>query len=487
MATIRQRNGRGRRKDNRKAAERQIDRVNQQCLFGVREQPIKAGIGFEDIYYAINAARSGDTAQLDQLKHQMGMYPYIAGILNRHTTHLKGLQRSIEPACAYRDPKTDQIKTDRDPTDEELRGVEVVEAVMSRMCDLGGIFGRLGFAYAHGYQLMACANPDNTIGWNWIDGFLVPTYQWRNNNIVIFHPENLNDIRLRLYDSGAYGEPPMPHGWLIHTHAYTNDYTCSNSLFTSLLLPWIITIHALFDGSDYLRRGFQPNIYGMYDASNDDIDEDDLKRYERQIKKLREASYALIPNSIELIIKEMGKAGTIKDFDDRIRLMHKLMAIAITSNTLTVEMDSSGGSYAAASEHAQISDVISRSVVLGVENTLNQQLIRNICDFNLVEGVQPKFFFNIVEDQTIEEMAAEDKAILEVGFELTDEGAQERYGSNYQRVEQVVQTMPVTPMQADSGDDDKPTDNDIKEEDEPDDLGDEEQEDSVGEGEKTAK
>lgn len=172
----------------------------------------------------------------------------------------------------------------------------------------------------------------------------------------------------------------------------------------------------------------EPQRTAFFDR--DVTDERELAKTEEFLKLIGRASYALVPNDIDLETLTVDKAGTIKTYDDLIDLANIEMAIAILGQTQTSDGGDSG-SYAKAYVHMGVQYLILKSLALLLKEIFDDLILATVA-FNVGPGFNPadlpEIRLVVPNPEEKEVKARVFKYAQEIGLSIPKQHAQDELG-----------------------------------------------------------
>ncbi|MEQ8396432.1 DUF935 family protein [Thalassobaculum sp.] len=150
------------------------------------------------------------------------------------------------------------------------------------------------------------------------------------------------------------------------------------------------------------------------------------------LRAISQETAIAVPEGMEIELIEASRTGGADGYQKLLDYFDRMASIAILGETLTTHIGSSG-SKAAASVHDEVREDICDADCDLLSAAHNASLIRWIVELNLPGAEPPSVWRRKPVEQDLEQQTRIDKALLDMGWEPTDEHIQEVYGTGYKR------------------------------------------------------
>lgn len=162
-------------------------------------------------------------------------------------------------------------------------------------------------------------------------------------------------------------------------------------------------------------------------------------------KKLLDALAALandsgviVPEGMLIEFLEAERSGSVDTYEKLCRYMDEEISKATLGETLTTNMGSVG-SRSASDTHNEVRLELTQADADLLSGTLNNSLVRWICDLNAPGATPPRVWRDISAPEDLASRATRDKTIVDMGFRPTLQYIRETYGGEW------TGTGPVAP------------------------------------------
>lgn len=270
-------------------------------------------------------------------------------------------------------------------------------------------------------------------------GFAPVELEWRledGERLPQFHPRpqewfQLNTARtaIHLSDSSPDGAPLQPFGWIMHTPAKAKTgYAGRMGLYRTLVWPFLYKAYALGDFAELLEIFGLPIIIGKYGSNATPAEKASLLR---AVMALGHDARATMPVDMQIEVEAAASSGGQSGHLAMMEWADKTQSKVILGQTLTTDTGSKGGgSFALGKVHNQVRRDIMRSDARQVAATLTRDLVFPMVVLNR-PGVTslkrcPRFILNVDEPEDLAAYAEALPQLVNVGFQIPLEWAQEK-------------------------------------------------------------
>ena len=147
------------------------------------------------------------------------------------------------------------------------------------------------------------------------------------------------------------------------------------------------------------------------------------------LRAMSNDGYLATPEGMEIALLESKLAGNVTTQEQLVRYMDEWIAEVLTGQEPSAQ---GGGALAAASKERQnVRQDLTQADSDLLSETLNETLIKWICEFNGFEPCQ--VFRQIKEEEDTKSLAETDKLIHDMGYELDEDSLRAKYGEGYRR------------------------------------------------------
>lgn len=195
---------------------------------------------------------------------------------------------------------------------------------------------------------------------------------------------NLDGNLLIRTTDNPQGEEAEQYRWLVTRHMPERENPYGRALLSTCFWPWMFKNGGIKFFVKFCEKFGVPWPVGKYPVGSSDEDIDELVE---RMQSMVEDAVAAIPEGVEMSLMETSVSGEI--VQERLaNFMNKEMSKALTSQSLATEINSSGGSRAAAETHNKRTELNQKTDRILVADTKNQ-LFAMITEVNFGEDVAP--------------------------------------------------------------------------------------------------
>ncbi len=247
------------------------------------------------------------------------------------------------------------------------------------------------------------------------------------------------DGQLKLRVSSEYRPMPPRKFWIVTWGAEDDDSPYGTGLGHTLWWPVYLKRNGARFWAAYLDRFGVPTTKATYEQADSDSENERRKRAAlAAAMALRSEGAVALPAGFDLALVESTSKGSA-DFKDFLAYWDDAIAKIILSQTGTSRIGQYSGT-------AEVHSSVSASVVKADADLLCQSFNTGpaawLCDWNFPRAKTPQVWRKVEDNGRIEALAERDKAIYNLGLELTEEEILRRYGDSWQRGSR-GQSMPL--------------------------------------------
>ena len=196
----------------------------------------------------------------------------------------------------------------------------------------------------------------------------------------------------------------------------------------------------------FLEKFAQPTMVGKFPVN---ADKNDINKLLQTIRALSSDFGTAIPDDMVIEMVEATRSGTA-DYNAFREMANASISKVIIGQTMTTD---DGSSNAQSKTHQKTKTDNARGDADIFSEAFTRCVSRVWTEINYPTARTPIVKRDVEPKQSTADMAAADKAILDLGYELTEEKFIERYGEGYEKVE--VQSEIVQPGQKEEDPDEK--------------------------------
>lgn len=289
-------------------------------------------------------------------------------------------------------------------------------------------------------------------------GFYCAEVIWENRNGAIVpaiirgkHPRRFSftmnrELRLLTPQDMIEGEKVPDRKFVIFTYG-SSDNPYGQGLGQKLWWPVWFKKNGIKFWLVFLEKYGMPTAIGKYppgtslDQHSALLEALDAVQSETGIK---------IPDTMTIELLEASRQGTAT-YGDLCDYMDRQISKAVLGQTLTTEMGSNGGSYAASKTHNDVRQDIVKADADFLSECLNATLVQWLVDLNFPDATDyPKFWIRTEEAQTLKELADRDKILVDIGLPIARRYFYDTYAvAPPEEGEDAIASAPSRPQAAD--------------------------------------
>lgn len=170
-----------------------------------------------------------------------------------------------------------------------------------------------------------------------------------------------------------------------------------------------------------------PTAVGKHPSGASDAE---INKLLRVLMAISQETAIAIPDGMTAELIEAKRTGGAEGYQLLLDYFDRMASIAILGETLTTHIGSTG-SKAAASVHDEVREDICDADCDLLSAVHNETLVQWIVDLNLPGAQPPKVWRRKPVEQDLEQQTRIDKALLDMGWEPTEDHVRETYGTGY--------------------------------------------------------
>lgn len=233
-------------------------------------------------------------------------------------------------------------------------------------------------------------------------------------------------------------ELPQYRFWSIATGADHDDEPYGLGIAHHCYWPVHFKRQGLAAWLRFLDKFASPTVVGKYDPGTK---EDQQAKLLQATQAVSSDSGVIIPKSMMLEFVQATRSGTA-DYSDMQRYQDQTISKVIAAQTMTSE---NGGSRAQADTHHDVFNIV---IVKADADLINESFVmgpvRWLVEQNFPDAEPPTVSRMLNDSEDLNELAARDVKLAQIGFVPTLEYVHETYGSGYEQSAPVKPTDPAT-------------------------------------------
>lgn len=351
------------------------------------------------------AAEQGDiTAQAELFEDMEERDAHIMSEMGKRRRSITGLEWNIVPP----DKPT---AAEKKATDELLYLVDSFDEFENVLFDTTDAIGK-GFV---------CQE----IEWHRQGGFWLPkNIEHRPQSWFQINRGFTQEIALR---GAGQGEALQPFGWMVHKHKAKSGYLERSALFRVLAWPYLFKNYSVGDLAEFLEIYGIPLRLGTYPSGATEKEKVTLLR---ALAQIGHNAAGIIPQGMEIKF-ENAADGDPEAFRLMMDWCDKAQSKAILGGTLTSQADGASSTNALGNVHNEVRKELVVSDAKQISTTISRDLIYPIAVLNgLVKDWNrcPRYVLDTSETEDMMEMARALPSLVNLGFKIKRQWAQERVG-----------------------------------------------------------
>jgi len=216
-------------------------------------------------------------------------------------------------------------------------------------------------------------------------------------------------IRLLTVNNMIEGEQVPDRKFLVFRNTSDNGSPYGDPLGRSLYWPTWFKKNAIKFWMIFSDKFGMPTVMGKYPPGTDSSDVQKLLDAAASIQK---DTAIAIPDNMMVDLIEASRSGSMNTYESLCNFMNAEIAKTMLGQTLTTEMSSKGGSYAASQTHNDVRADYMKADADALCECLNNSLIKWIVDFNYPQITQyPKVWIRTAPESDLLAQAQRDKIL----------------------------------------------------------------------------
>jgi phage gp29-like protein len=215
--------------------------------------------------------------------------------------------------------------------------------------------------------------------------------------------------RLLTINNMSEGEPIPDRKFVVFRNTSDNGTPYGDPLGRSLYWPVWFKKNAIKFWMIFSDKFGMPTTVGKYPAGSSSADIDKLIEAAASIQT---DTAIAIPDTMQLALMEASRTGSMNTYESLCNFMNAEISKVMLGQTLTTEMSSSGGSYAASKTHDGVRADYTKADADALCECLNNSLVKWIVDFNYPNVTQyPKVWIRTESEGDLLAQAQRDKIL----------------------------------------------------------------------------
>jgi phage gp29-like protein len=206
-----------------------------------------------------------------------------------------------------------------------------------------------------------------------------------------------NVTHLYVTSKGGRTEVDIPK-FIRMSYNNVHDEPWGTSDLRGAYLYWQVKRNLVKWWSAYLERFADPLLHGTYPSGTSQADIDKLFKALQSLQQETVMTHG--EGTIVELLESSGKTTT--DFNTALDYYGKQIVKAILGQTLATEQGSKAGSYAQAKVHKDTLETYIRKLKRSLEETMNEQVIRDLIDLNFADRVYPNFALSLNDTDVVQ-------------------------------------------------------------------------------------
>ena len=332
------------------------------------------------------------------------------------------------------------------PTPAEKRNAELLAELVGEIADFEDVLFDVTDAIGKGFS---CCE----IEWHKPGKYWVPkTITHRPQSWFTVHRGYRQQLRLRSNTTvdGIVGEPLQTFGWITHVHKAKSGYLERTAMFRQLVWPYLFKNYSVGDLAEFLEIYGIPVRIGKYPSGASEKEKMTLLR---ALVGIGHNAAGIIPAGMELDFLDAA-TGDPKAFELMLNWCERTQSKVILGATLTSGADGKSSTNALGNVHNEVRKDLRDSDIRQACSTITRDLLYPMAALN---GLAPEgmrrcsvFRLDVGETEDIKVFADALPKLVDIGFEIPVQWAQERVGiPQPENGEPVLQAPAATTWQPD--------------------------------------
>lgn len=310
------------------------------------------------------------------------------------------------------------------PTPAEKRNAELLAELVGEIADFEDVLFDVTDAIGKGFS---CCE----IEWHKPGKYWVPkTITHRPQSWFTVHRGYRQQLRLRSNTTvdGIVGEPLQTFGWITHVHKAKSGYLERTAMFRQLVWPYLFKNYSVGDLAEFLEIYGIPVRIGKYPSGASEKEKMTLLR---ALVGIGHNAAGIIPAGMELDFLDAA-TGDPKAFELMLNWCERTQSKVILGGTLTSGADGKSSTNALGNVHNEVRKDLRDSDIRQVRSTITRDLLYPMAALNGLasEGMRrcPVFWLDVGETEDIKVYADALPKLVDVGFQIPVQWAQEKVG-----------------------------------------------------------
>lgn len=310
------------------------------------------------------------------------------------------------------------------PTPAEKRNAELLAELVGEIADFEDVLFDVTDAIGKGFS---CCE----IEWHKPGKYWVPkTITHRPQSWFTVHRGYRQQLRLRSNTTvdGIVGEPLQTFGWITHVHKAKSGYLERTAMFRQLVWPYLFKNYSVGDLAEFLEIYGIPVRIGKYPSGASEKEKMTLLR---ALVGIGHNAAGIIPAGMELDFLDAA-TGDPKAFELMLNWCERTQSKVILGGTLTSGADGKSSTNALGNVHNEVRKDLRDSDIRQVRSTITRDLLYPMASLNGLasEGMRrcPVFWLDVGETEDIKVYADALPKLVDVGFQIPVQWAQEKVG-----------------------------------------------------------
>ena len=310
------------------------------------------------------------------------------------------------------------------PSPVEKRNAELLAEMVGEIPDFEDVLFDVTDAIGKGFS--CCELEWHKPGKYW----LPKTITHRPQSWFTVHRGYRQELRLRSNTTvnGIVGEPLNPFGWITHVHKAKSGYLERTAMFRQLVWPYLFKNYSVGDLAEFLEIYGIPVRIGKYPSGASEKEKMTLLR---ALVGIGHNAAGIIPSGMELDFLDAA-TGDPKAFELMITWCERTQSKVILGATLTSGSDGKSSTNALGNVHNEVRKDLRDSDIRQACSTITRDLLYPMAALNGLasEGMRrcPVFKLDVGETEDIKAYAEALPKLVDIGFEIPAQWAQERVG-----------------------------------------------------------
>lgn len=237
------------------------------------------------------------------------------------------------------------------------------------------------------------------------------------------------------------GIPVPERKFIVHRVNPTDDNPYGTGLGLQLYWPVFFKRKGIVAWNKLCDRFGSPTPHGKYPRNAGPKEKGTLAA---ALQAMSNDGYLMTPEGMEIALLESKLTGTVTTQESLCSYMDDWIAGVLLGQESKAK---GGGALAAASNERQdVRQELTQADSDLLSETLNQTLIKWICEYN---GLEPCLVYRLIQDKTdTKAMAETDKTVSDMGFELDEATVRAKYGDGWRKKTPATPAPPSTAASA---------------------------------------